>query len=192
MPKNGSMDVFYRRGIYTETIVNFISFLCGYFLASDWHIRYKGWLECKDKNSAYGGEKFVFKILLITIIAASAELDLLYPKDDSVVNACRHFAMVFHIDYSANTSIPSASGGVLCIHLVPIISFVPCSIKTSWCVSCQEEVLALLWLSLVHQWIPNIHHLQVFASLFLSSFCLCLVFYTVAMEVHGKYKWEVL
>ena len=56
-------------------------------------------------------KKFVFKILLITIIAASAELALLYPKDNFVVKAFRHFAMVFHIDYSANTSILSASGG---------------------------------------------------------------------------------
>ena len=56
-------------------------------------------------------EKSVFKILLMTIIAASAEPDLLDPKDDFVVNVCRHFAMIFHIDYSTNTSIPSASSG---------------------------------------------------------------------------------
>lgn len=49
-------------------------------------------------------EKSVFKILLMTIIAASAEPDLLDPKDDFVVNVCRHFAMIFHIDSSSGSS----------------------------------------------------------------------------------------
>lgn len=57
-------------------------------------------------------EKSVFKILLMTIIASSAEPDLHDPKDDFVVNVCRHFAMIFHIDYNSNNpSIPSALGG---------------------------------------------------------------------------------
>lgn len=57
-------------------------------------------------------EKSVFKILLMTIIAASAEPDLSDPKDDFVVNICRHFAMIFHVDYSsANTSAVSAALG---------------------------------------------------------------------------------
>lgn len=57
-------------------------------------------------------EKSVFKILLMTIIAASAEPELHDSKDDFVVNICRHFAMVFHIDYtSANPSIPTATIG---------------------------------------------------------------------------------
>lgn len=43
-------------------------------------------------------EKSVFKILLMTIIAASSESDLSDPKDDFLVNICRHFAMIFHID----------------------------------------------------------------------------------------------
>ncbi|XP_058091042.1 uncharacterized protein LOC131237348 isoform X3 [Magnolia sinica] len=49
-------------------------------------------------------EKSVFKILLMTTIAASAETDLHDPKDDFVVNVCRHFAMIFHVDYSSSNS----------------------------------------------------------------------------------------
>ncbi|KAM6591803.1 hypothetical protein CsatA_014408 [Cannabis sativa] len=57
-------------------------------------------------------EKSVFKILLMTIIAASAEPDLLEPKDDFVANVCRHFAMIFHVDSSSTTSaVNSALGG---------------------------------------------------------------------------------
>ncbi|KAL6010354.1 hypothetical protein ACLOJK_000785 [Asimina triloba] len=53
-------------------------------------------------------EKSVFKILLMTTIAASAETDLQNPKDDFVVNVCRHFAMIFHVDYSSSCSTNSA------------------------------------------------------------------------------------
>ncbi|KAJ6378431.1 hypothetical protein OIU78_028637 [Salix suchowensis] len=54
-------------------------------------------------------EKSVFKILLMTLIASSAEPDLHDPKDDFVVNVCHHFAMIFHIDYTSNNpSIPAA------------------------------------------------------------------------------------
>ncbi|KAL5822462.1 hypothetical protein ACOSQ3_020378 [Xanthoceras sorbifolium] len=57
-------------------------------------------------------EKSVFKILLMTVIAASAEPDLNGPKDDFVVNICHHFAMIFHMEYiSANASIPTAGLG---------------------------------------------------------------------------------
>ncbi|XVE87428.1 hypothetical protein DITRI_Ditri18aG0116500 [Diplodiscus trichospermus] len=57
-------------------------------------------------------EKSVFKILLMTIFAASAEPDLSDPKDDFVVNVCRHFAMIFHIDQSSmNASTASSSLG---------------------------------------------------------------------------------
>ena len=58
-------------------------------------------------------EKSVFKILLMTIIAASTEPDLLDPKDDFIVNICRHFAMIFHIDSSSATAsaVASALGG---------------------------------------------------------------------------------
>ncbi|OWM88959.1 hypothetical protein CDL15_Pgr020913 [Punica granatum] len=44
-------------------------------------------------------EKSVFKILLMTIIAASAEPDLHDPKDDFLSSICRHFAMIFYIDH---------------------------------------------------------------------------------------------
>lgn len=57
-------------------------------------------------------EKSVFKILLMTIIAADAEPDLHDPKDDFVFNVCRHFAMIFHIDSSsANASTSTAALG---------------------------------------------------------------------------------
>ncbi|KAK1296404.1 hypothetical protein QJS10_CPB15g00503 [Acorus calamus] len=55
-------------------------------------------------------EKSVFKILLTTMIAASAESELQDPKDDFIVNVCRHFAMIFHVDhFSASSS--NAFGG---------------------------------------------------------------------------------
>ncbi|KAI3989472.1 hypothetical protein MKX01_022747 [Papaver californicum] len=50
-------------------------------------------------------EKSVFKILLMTIIAATAEPDLQDPKDDFVLNICRHFAMIFHVDCSTTNSL---------------------------------------------------------------------------------------
>lgn len=51
-------------------------------------------------------EKCVFKILLMTIIAASAESDLQEAKDDFVSSVCRHFAMIFYIDHmSSNPAI---------------------------------------------------------------------------------------
>ncbi|KAK9136460.1 hypothetical protein Syun_015790 [Stephania yunnanensis] len=43
-------------------------------------------------------ERSVFKILLMTTIGASAEPDLVDPMDDFVLNICRHFAMIFHLD----------------------------------------------------------------------------------------------
>lgn len=61
-------------------------------------------------------EKSVFKVLLMTVIAASAEPDLLEPKDDFIVNICRHFAMIFHIEnLSSNTSnaTPAVGGPIL-------------------------------------------------------------------------------
>nr|XP_009601660.1 probable transcription-associated protein 1 isoform X2 [Nicotiana tomentosiformis] len=45
-------------------------------------------------------ERSVFKILLMTIIAASAEADLHDSKDEYVISICRHFAIVFHIESS--------------------------------------------------------------------------------------------
>ncbi|KAJ4844568.1 hypothetical protein Tsubulata_023584 [Turnera subulata] len=55
-------------------------------------------------------EKSVFKILLMTIIAASTEEELKDPNDDFVVNVCRHFAMLFYVDYTSNSpSGPTAS-----------------------------------------------------------------------------------
>lgn len=58
-------------------------------------------------------EKSVFKILLMTIIAADAEPDVNDPKDDFVFNVCRHFAMIFHIDNSSENAsvVTSAVGG---------------------------------------------------------------------------------
>ncbi|KAL7102214.1 hypothetical protein ACP275_08G105000 [Erythranthe tilingii] len=54
-------------------------------------------------------EKFVFKILLMTIIAASAEPDLHEPKDEYVSHICRHFAIIFHFESPAAQSSISAS-----------------------------------------------------------------------------------
>ncbi|KAJ8545743.1 hypothetical protein K7X08_018326 [Anisodus acutangulus] len=46
-------------------------------------------------------ERSVFKILLMTIIAASAEPDLHDSKDEYVISVCQHFAIIFHIESSA-------------------------------------------------------------------------------------------
>ncbi|KAK9678784.1 hypothetical protein RND81_11G233100 [Saponaria officinalis] len=57
-------------------------------------------------------EKSVFKSLLMIVISSSAEPDLLDPKDDFVVNVCRHFALMFHVDHSATHGpTTSAAGG---------------------------------------------------------------------------------
>ncbi|KAF7809661.1 transformation/transcription domain-associated protein-like [Senna tora] len=53
-------------------------------------------------------EKSVFKILLMTVIAANGEPDLMDPTDDFVVNLCRHFAVIFHIDASSS-NVPNAA-----------------------------------------------------------------------------------
>ncbi|KAI0530691.1 hypothetical protein KFK09_000238 [Dendrobium nobile] len=48
-------------------------------------------------------EKSVFKTLIMTTIAASADPDLQDLNDEYVVNICRHFAMLFHVDYPGNS-----------------------------------------------------------------------------------------
>ncbi|KAG1327763.1 Phosphatidylinositol 3-and 4-kinase family protein with FAT domain [Cocos nucifera] len=51
-------------------------------------------------------EKSVFKTLLMTTVAASADPELQDSNDEFVVNVCRHFAMLFHVEYSsANSSL---------------------------------------------------------------------------------------
>uniref|UniRef100_A0A5B6YTI9 Putative transcription-associated protein 1 n=1 Tax=Davidia involucrata TaxID=16924 RepID=A0A5B6YTI9_DAVIN len=81
-------------------------------------------------------EKSVFKILLMTIIAASAEPDLHDPKDEFVVNVCRHFAMIFHVENSStNTSSSTAPlGGPM---LSSSIS-VSCRSRNSTCSDLKE------------------------------------------------------
>ncbi|KAM0940239.1 putative non-specific serine/threonine protein kinase [Dioscorea sansibarensis] len=49
-------------------------------------------------------EKSIFKTLLATIIATSMDPELQEPKDEFVVDVCRHFAMLFHVDYLSCTS----------------------------------------------------------------------------------------
>eukprot|EP00253_Pinus_taeda_P034578 PITA_34578 len=56
-------------------------------------------------------ERSVFKVLLMTVIAASAEPELQDPNDEFVPNICRHFSMIFHVDSS--TTSPSATSGQL-------------------------------------------------------------------------------
>lgn len=48
-------------------------------------------------------EKSVFKVLLVAIIAANSDTSLTDEKDDFVVDLCRHFAMLFHIDSSSSS-----------------------------------------------------------------------------------------
>ncbi|KAJ0977309.1 hypothetical protein J5N97_012783 [Dioscorea zingiberensis] len=49
-------------------------------------------------------EKSIFKTLLATIIATSMDPELQEPKDEFVIDICRHFAMLFHVDYLSCTS----------------------------------------------------------------------------------------
>lgn len=56
-------------------------------------------------------ERSVFKVLLMTIIAASVETELQDPKDDFASNVCRHFAMIFHVDSASNN--PGGNPGQL-------------------------------------------------------------------------------
>jgi transformation/transcription domain-associated protein len=80
-------------------------------------------------------EKSVFKILLMTIIAADAEADLHDPKDDFVSNVCRHFAIIFHIDSSSNASIATAAlGGSVLSSNVNVSS----RSKTGTCLNLKE------------------------------------------------------
>ncbi|KNA06133.1 hypothetical protein SOVF_183880 [Spinacia oleracea] len=80
------------------------------------------WQRCEtsDVKAEFGvktktqlvAEKSVFKSLLMTVISSSAEQDLLDSKDDFVVNICRHFALMFHVDHSStNASTSSTIGG---------------------------------------------------------------------------------
>ncbi|KAJ4714223.1 transformation/transcription domain-associated protein-like [Melia azedarach] len=78
------------------------------------------WSETSDVKADLGvktktqlmAEKSVFKSLLMTVIAASAEPDLSGPEDDFIANICRHFAILFHIDHtSTNGSIPTSGLG---------------------------------------------------------------------------------
>ena len=54
-------------------------------------------------------EQSLFKVLLMTVIAASAEPELQDPKDEFVPNVCRHFSMIFHLN-SSTTSSSTTSG----------------------------------------------------------------------------------
>ncbi|KAI4314757.1 hypothetical protein L6164_027634 [Bauhinia variegata] len=56
-------------------------------------------------------EKSVFKILLVTVIAADGEPDLRDPTDNFVINICHHFAVIFHIDSLSRNASPAALGG---------------------------------------------------------------------------------
>ncbi|OIV92684.1 hypothetical protein TanjilG_18035 [Lupinus angustifolius] len=56
-------------------------------------------------------EKSVFKILLMTVIAANGEPDLTDTADDFVINICRHFAVIFHIDSSSSNVSATSLGG---------------------------------------------------------------------------------
>jgi transformation/transcription domain-associated protein len=56
-------------------------------------------------------ERSVFKVLLMTVIAASAEPELQDPKDDFVPNVCRHFAMIFHVDSTTSPPVTASQVG---------------------------------------------------------------------------------
>ncbi|KAL5097466.1 hypothetical protein RYX36_001793 [Vicia faba] len=75
-------------------------------------------------------EKSVFEILLMTIIVANGEPDLTDSADDFVVNICRHFAMIFHVDSSFSNVSAAAMGSSLFVHVGSRIkSSVPSNLK---------------------------------------------------------------
>ncbi|CAN4078750.1 unnamed protein product [Withania somnifera] len=68
-------------------------------------------------------ERSIFKILLMTIIAAGAEPDLHDSKDEYVINICRHFAIIFHIESSsAHGTLSAAPIGASVLSSSTIIS----------------------------------------------------------------------
>ncbi|KAE8010614.1 hypothetical protein FH972_006971 [Carpinus fangiana] len=155
--KNGAMDSFYRKqalkflrvclssqlnlpGNITseEYTAKQLSTLLVSAVDSSWRRSeasdIKADLGVKTKTQLLA-EKSVFKILLMTIIAADAEPDLHDPKDDFVSNVCRHFAMIFHIDSSSNASIATAAlGGSVLSSNVNVSS----RSKTGTCLNLKE------------------------------------------------------
>ncbi|KAF1875106.1 hypothetical protein Lal_00007722 [Lupinus albus] len=79
-------------------------------------------------------EKSVFKILLMTVIAANGEPDLTDTADDFVANICRHFAVIFHID-SASSNVSATSLGSSSISNTVHDGFRP---KTNACSNLKE------------------------------------------------------
>ncbi|GMH24561.1 hypothetical protein Nepgr_026404 [Nepenthes gracilis] len=126
MQKNGAVDAFYRKQALRFLRVCLSSQLnlpgnisdedstpgkLSALLVSsvDWSWRRS---ETSDNKADFGvktktqlmAEKSVFKSLLMTIIASSAEPDLQDPRDDFIINICRHFAMMFHIDHTITSA----------------------------------------------------------------------------------------
>lgn len=134
MQKNGSVDSFYRKqalkfltvclssqlnlpGFVNEKgpTARHLSACLGSSVDPSWRRSdtsdIKADLGVKTKTQLMA-EKSVFKILLMTVIAASAEPELQEPKDEYVSNICRHFAIIFHIEGpAAQTSISATSMG---------------------------------------------------------------------------------
>lgn len=81
-------------------------------------------------------EKSVFKLLLMTIIAAGSEEDLHEPKDDFVLNVCRHFAILFHIDSSLNN--PPVASASLGSTLLPSNANPNSRLKSTACCNLKE------------------------------------------------------
>ncbi|XP_022879771.1 transcription-associated protein 1-like isoform X2 [Olea europaea var. sylvestris] len=138
MHKNGSVDAFYRKqalkflrvclssqlnlpGLVTDD--GSTSRQLSMFLVSSVDPSWRR-SETSDVKADLGvktktqlmAEISVFKILLMTIIAASEEPDLHDPKDDYVVHICHHFAMIFHVESPTgltSISVSSLGGPVL-------------------------------------------------------------------------------
>lgn len=107
-------------------------------------------------------EKSVFKILLMTIFAASAESDLVDPKDEYVVNVCRHFAIIFHMEtLSANTSLPTIPLGGPVLSSNPSLSSKP---RSGNC-SNLKELDPLIFLDALVEVLANENRLHAKAAL---------------------------
>ncbi|GAB2260071.1 hypothetical protein Droror1_Dr00010926 [Drosera rotundifolia] len=139
MQKNGAVDSFYRKqalrflrvclssqlnlpgNISDEgsTSQHLSSLLAS---SSDWSWRKAETLDVKadlgvKTKTQLSAEKSVFKSLMMTIIASSGEPELQDPRDDFVINICRHFAMIFHIDHLSTTRSTPPMGHGASVHL---------------------------------------------------------------------------
>ncbi|KAL0379140.1 UNVERIFIED_CONTAM: putative transcription-associated protein 1 [Sesamum radiatum] len=115
MQKNSSVDGFYRKQALKFLRVCLSSQLNLPGLVNDDGSTSKQLSTCLSSSvdpSWRRSDTADLKILLMTIIAASAEPELHDPKDEYMGHICRHFAIIFHVESpAAQTSVSATSAG---------------------------------------------------------------------------------